>query len=208
MSIGIIDYSVGNVGSVFNTLWNLGEDPKIISTPEEILESDRLVLPGVGAAGPAMAALRERSIDEAIREAALSKGAPILGICLGMQILSDTLHEYGPHEGLGLISGEVVHFDDILADAEERLPHMGWTHVELKDRPSPLHGIGGNLYFYFAHSFVFRASDESHVAATSNYGAPITVALVKDNIFATQFHPEKSQAKGEKVLENFLAWTP
>jgi len=208
MSIGIIDYSVGNVGSVFNTLWNLGEDPRIVSTPEEILDCDRLILPGVGAAGPAIAALRERALDEAIREAALSKGLPILGICLGMQILSDTLHEYGSHKGLGLIRGEVVHFADILGEVEERIPHMGWTHIELKDSASPLHGIGGNLYFYFAHSYVFQASDETHVAATSHYGAPITVALLKDNIFATQFHPEKSQAKGEKVLENFLAWTP
>lgn len=209
MRIGIIDYGVGNVGSVFNAFWNAGEDPELVSTPEAILSCDRLVLPGVGTPRPAMAGLAQGGKLEALTEAVHKKGVPLMGICLGMQLLADTLHEYGTTDGLGWIPGEVVHLRDVCGDAD-RVPHLGWGEIKpIAGLLSPLHGIGGNLYFYYAHSYVFRPSDEANVVAYSDHGGqPFCAAVMKGNVFATQFHPEKSQAKGERVIQNFIAWEP
>lgn len=207
MRIGIVEYGVGNLTCVYNAFYNLGFDPEFVSTPEEVLAVDRLVLPGVGTPKPALAGLAERNLGEALDEAVTKKGAPIMGICLGMQLMCETLNEYGQHKGLGWIPGRSVHLTDL--GVTERTPHMGWAQVTPKEGvASPLSDIGGRLWFYYAHSFVVQLDDAEHQAASSTHGAPFTAAILKDNIFACQFHPEKSQAKGEKVLERFVEWEP
>lgn len=209
MKIAIVDYGAGNLGSVLNVLHLLGETPEVVRRPEEILAADRVILPGVGAAGEAMNRLRAQSLDAALNEAVLEKGHPMLGICLGMQLLAERLFEFGDHTGLGWIPGEVVNIRDCVDEVALPVPHMGWNRVEAAPAGQALlKEVGSAREFYFAHSFTLRTSDESVVAARTNYGTDLVAAVRKDTVFATQFHPEKSQVGGERLIAAFLDWAP
>ncbi len=197
--ISIINYEMGNLRSVQKALEKLGYEAEVTDDAEAIAVADKLILPGVGAFADAIAALRERDLIEPIRQAVAS-GKPTLGICLGMQLLFDTSYEDGEHQGLGIVRGKVVRFDLPL---EYKVPHMGWNQVAYR-KCSPLYaGIDEGAYFYFVHSYYVVPDDDSIVATTTDYPEPFTSSIQRDNLFATQFHPEKSQKVGLKLLENF-----
>jgi glutamine amidotransferase len=209
MKVGVVDFGAGNLRSVLNMFSLLGEDAIVVREPDELATADRLVLPGVGAAGEAMQRLRARHLDEALEEAVRRRGRPLLGICLGMQLIAERLFEFGEHRGLGWVAGDVVNIRACVTDAALRVPHMGWNRIDvLPAGESLLSGLGTARDFYFAHSFTLRTHDDNVIAARTNYGADLVTAVRKDTIFATQFHPEKSQRSGEKVLAAFLEWNP
>jgi len=205
-TVAIIDYGRGNVRSVANAVEYCGADAVVTADPDVIDDASHILLPGVGAFGDAMAALHERGLPEVLHRQAFAKGKPFLGICLGMQVLADKGFEHGEHAGLGWIRGEVVRLNPG-ADSL-KIPHMGWNDVQLAGDHPLFKGIPADrLTFYFVHSYHFRAAPEN-VLATSDYGARFTAAVTKDNIVATQFHPEKSQDSGIEMLENFVKWNP
>ncbi|HET6493551.1 MAG TPA: imidazole glycerol phosphate synthase subunit HisH [Burkholderiales bacterium] len=209
MIIGVVDFGAGNLRSVVNALDLLGETPVVVREPEELSALDRIVLPGVGAAGEALARLREKSLDVALEEAVRRRGRPLLGICLGMQLLAERLYEFGEHRGLGWIAGEVIDLRNVHGVCDRPIPHMGWNGIEVTNAGKPLfEGLYGSSEFYFCHSFTLRTEDRSCIAAEVNYGADLVAAVRKDTVFATQFHPEKSQVTGEKLLSAFIAWNP
>lgn len=193
--IGIIDYGMGNLASVKNAFDYLGEKVSVISKPQEVLDADKIILPGVGAFSDAISTLREKELDVAIKKAVGDK-KPFLGICLGMQLIFDKSYENGEYEGLSLIRGEIVRFSDNV-----KIPHIGWNNLSFP-KQSPIFNGLTNPYVYFVHSYYLK-TDEDVVTATVNYGGEIAVAVQKDNIFATQFHPEKSGEQGLKILKNF-----
>ncbi|NOH96097.1 imidazole glycerol phosphate synthase subunit HisH [Vibrio sp. 99-70-13A1] len=202
MTISIVDYGMGNIGSVTRAISACGFKSTIASTAEDILQADKIILPGVGSYTKAMAELRSRGLEEAIIESAVEDDIPVLGICLGMQILSTLGHEHGETKGLGLIPGEVIRLTP--QNALARVPHVGWNSVEILS-PSPLFdGIPSGSDFYFVHSYHYQADDASNVLASTEHGGQFTCAVQKDNIFGMQFHPEKSQKLGLKLLQNFL----
>ena len=203
--IGIVDYSMGNIRSVHRALERAGADTLLVTGPSQLARVDKIVLPGVAAFEDAMAQLKSQELLDPIIEA-IRRGTPYLGFCLGLQLLFDVSYENGEHEGMGLIGGKVVRFDleDCTSDLPLRVPHMGWNRIEW-DRTCPmLDGIESGQYVYFAHSYHVVPTDETVVATTTEYGRSFTSAVWKDNIFATQFHPEKSQAIGLRLLENFV----
>jgi glutamine amidotransferase len=197
--IAIIDYQMGNLRSVQKGFERVGHAATITSDPAEVAAADKLVLPGVGAFGDAMAELSRRSLVEPIREA-IAAGKPFLGICLGLQLLFEVGYEGGRWAGLGVLPGEVVRFE--LAPPL-KVPHMGWNRVTIRRRPPIWDGIPDGTYFYFVHSYYVVPRDPAVVALECDYGGPFCAAVWRDNLFATQFHPEKSQASGLKVLKNF-----
>ncbi len=204
--IAIIDYDIGNLRSVQKALEHVGADARLITRPEELIRADKVVLPGVAAFGDAVEELRSMGLVEPLKEA-VSGGMPFLGFCLGLQMLFDTSSENGLHEGLGLLPGKVVRFDFTaaeLASHQLSVPHMGWNQLRLARNCPMLDGIEDEAYVYFAHSYHVVADDESIVATTTEYGHKFVSSVWKDNIFATQFHPEKSQAVGLRLLENFV----
>jgi len=203
--IAIIDYEMGNIRSVQRALERVGGDPELVTGPSQLARADKIVLPGVAAFADAMTQLRAQELLEPIVEA-VRQGTPYLGFCLGLQLLFEVSYENGEHRGMGLIPGEVVRFnpDKSQSDLPMRVPHMGWNRIEW-DKPCPmLDGIDSGQYVYFAHSFHVVPADETATAATTEYGYRFASAVWKDNIFATQFHPEKSQAVGLRLLENFV----
>jgi glutamine amidotransferase len=203
--IGIIDYGMGNLLSVQNALVHLGYDPVLCAQPEQLTACDRLILPGVGAFGDCLANLRKSGLVDALEEEVKRKAKPLLGICLGMQALAEKGSEGGSFTGLGFIPGEVVRLDP--GDENLRIPHVGWNNVKFtKDHPI-WRGIPQSVEFYFVHSYWFRCSPEN-LLASAPYGGQITAAVARENIVATQFHPEKSQGYGLTLLENFLRWKP
>lgn len=190
---------MGNLRSVQKALESLGFQAEITDSAEAIAAADKLILPGVGAYADAMAALRERNLIDPIREA-VAGGKPTLGICLGMQLLFETSYEDGEHHGLGILPGHVVKFD---VPQEYKVPHMGWNQLTLRG-PSPLYaGIDDGAYVYFVHSYYVAPADDSIVATSTDYPTPFCSSIERENLFATQFHPEKSQKVGLKMLENF-----
>lgn len=206
--LGIVNCGVGNLESIRNAFDRVGCESYFASTPEEVLKADRLVLPGVGAAGEALACLRAKGLEEALAETVRKRARPMLGICVGMQILAEKHFEFGEHRGLGWIKGEAKNLSQ-LPGIGGPVPHMGWNEIRLEGRAGNLtQGIWGALDFYFAHSFFLQPSDEGVIAATADYGGTFVAAVKFDTVLATQFHPEKSQINGEKLLENFLAWSP
>ena len=208
IDVGIVDFGAGNIASVEQAVEYAGGSTRRVNTPEEILKCDRLILPGVGAAGQSLKYMREASLDEAIREMVLDKGAPLLGICLGMQMLADKLNEFGAHEGLGLIPGEVVKIDDVVEEVP-RVPHMGWNKVNFEGKGKAFGAcVGSRTEFYFSYFYTFRVDKKKHVAALVDYPSPLVAAVLSDNIFATQFHPEKSQLAGDSLIQAFLNWRP
>lgn len=198
--IGIIDYGMGNLQSVRNALERIGCAVNFVSAPDQLHEADALILPGVGAFGEAMNNLRKRSLTDALRSAVLEDGIPLLGICLGMQLLAESSEERGQFSGLSLIPG---HVKQVPVRDELRLPHIGWNGVSVVRREPLFRDIHDGGAFYFVHSYRFECGAE-HVAGTTDYGSSITAAVQKDRIFGVQFHPERSQRKGLRLLRNFV----
>jgi len=203
--IAVVDYGIGNVRSVLNAIEYIGEDGIITSSKNEIDDASHIILPGVGSFGNGIERLRKTGLDEVLHEQVFSKGKHVLGICLGLQLLTKKSEEHGLHQGLGWFEAEIKKFD--FADNALKIPHVGWNEVSL----DPHHPIFSGLdsmksTFYFVHSYHVVCDDPNVVIATSNYGYTFPVALAYDNLVATQFHPEKSQDNGIHFLENFFAW--
>lgn len=202
--IAIIDYGMGNLRSVQKAFERVGARAQIVTTPEQVLSADKVVLPGVGAFRDAIAALRNQNLVEPVKQA-IASGRPFLGICLGLQMLFDISYEDGEYAGLGVLPGEVVRFDfsDVPNAADLKIPQMGWNQLQWAQACPLLSEIRPGTHFYFVHSYYVAPSDASLQRATCQYGYDFTAMVWRDNLFATQFHPEKSQTAGLKLLENF-----
>jgi len=216
--IGIVDYNMGNLASVINAFRKVGVDAVLESDPEKIEDYDHLILPGVGAFGDAMAHLKENGMDEAIKAFA-GTGKPLLGICLGMQLLFESSEEFGSHEGLGLIPGKVVAFDESRFDHPLKVPHMGWNEMfcrgltsnDLSQSDKSFAGLTptklfeslpNDFYLYFVHSY-HAVCDDRYAIGKTYYGYEFVSAVQNDNIYGIQPHPEKSHENGLKIIENF-----
>ena len=199
--IAIIDYDAGNIKSVEKALLALGQEVKVTSDREKILSADKVILPGVGAFGDAMANLRESGLDEVIREV-VKKEIPFLGICLGLQLLFESSEETPGVAGLGILKGKIVRIPE---GQGLKIPHMGWNSLNVRDGASLFKGLEKEPYVYFVHSYYLQAKDPKIVAATAEYGVTIHASVEKENVFACQFHPEKSSKTGLAILKNFLA---
>ena len=197
--VGIIDYGVGNLFSLRSSFAAIGVEAFVSGEASELAKADRLILPGVGAFGDAAEKLRQSGLDAFVREQAAS-GKPLMGICLGMQLLFEKSFEYGEHAGLGLLKGQVVGMSGKLPEGL-KIPHMGWNALRCT-KPAKLLEEGS--YVYFVHSF-YAENCEDSVAAVTDYGIPITAAVEKDNIFGCQFHPEKSGNVGLEILKRFCS---
>ncbi len=204
--LAIVDYGMANLRSVQKAFERHGHAARIISAPEDIQRADRLVVPGVGAFRDAISLMDRTGLGQAIRDFAKA-GKPMLGICLGMQLLMDVGYEDGTHQGLGLVAGECVRFTVDTPPLKLKVPHMGWNALQFAERGgkvAPLfQGLPQDSYVYFVHSYHVVPQDHGAIAATADYGGPFVAALWKDNLMATQFHPEKSQEVGAVMLKNF-----
>ena len=198
--IAIIDYDAGNIRSVEKALQFLGQEVKITRDREEILGADKVVLPGVGSFVDAMGKLHQYGLVEVIRQVAEEK-TPFLGICLGLQLLFERSDESPGVEGLGILKGEILRIPE---GEGRKIPHMGWNSLELRNQGRLFAGISGEPYVYFVHSYYLKARDEQIVKAATEYGVTIHASVEQDNIFACQFHPEKSSDTGLKILKNFV----
>lgn len=197
--LAVVDYGVGNLHSVEMAFRRLGVAVRVTSAPEEIRRAEALVLPGVGAFGDAIANLRALRLEEDLL-AAIRDGLPFLGICVGLQLLFEVSEEMGEHRGLGALAGRVRRFGPGLT-----VPHMGWNQVH-QARPTPLwRGLPDHAYAYFVHSYFVDPADRTVVAATTDYGIDYASAVARGNLYGIQFHPEKSQEVGERILRNFAA---
>ncbi len=203
--IGIVDYGMGNISSVAKALEKVGGEVQVVTTASQLRRMGKIVLPGVAAFGDAMEQLRRMGLVDPLVDA-VREGVPYLGFCLGLQLLFDVSYENGQHTGLGILSGKVVRFQFDASVTGQRLsvPHMGWNNVRWSSPCPMLEGVAGGSFFYFAHSYHVVPADDKLAVATTEYGYPFVSAVWKDNIFATQFHPEKSQAAGLAVLRNFV----
>ncbi|MFH0925292.1 MAG: imidazole glycerol phosphate synthase subunit HisH [bacterium] len=199
--ITIINYGMGNLRSVQKGFEKVGAQALITNNPDEILKADKIVLPGVGAFKQAMESLSNLGLIDPLISV-IKRGVPYLGICLGLQLLFSESEEFGNCRGLGLIKGKIKKFNNS-QDKTLKIPHMGWNSINiLKD--SPLYNsIKNNTFFYFVHSYYAEPADKDNILSSSEYGINFTSAIAVDNIFATQFHPEKSQIEGLKILKNF-----
>ncbi|MGQ9605303.1 MAG: imidazole glycerol phosphate synthase subunit HisH [Thermogutta sp.] len=199
--IVIVDYGMGNVRSVQKAIERCGSHARITSDAEVVAAASKVILPGVGAFGDAMMELERRGLVKPILKN-IEAGKPFLGICLGLQLLFETSYENGQHKGLGILRGEVVRFE---VPREFAVPHMGWNQVRL-ECPTPLfRGISDEAYFFFVHSYYVVPRDTEVIAGTTEYGIRFCSMIRQDKLFAVQFHPEKSQALGLKVIENFVS---
>lgn len=198
--IAIIDYGVGNLFSLRSSLRMIGAEAEVTSEPAVLAEADRLILPGVGAFGDAMKKLRDSGLDRVILEEA-GKGKPVMGICLGMQMLFEKSYEYGEHEGLGLLRGSVIPMEGRIP-SELKIPHIGWNALRLTRKSRGLRYVQEGECVYFVHSF-YATDCEDSLIATAEYGAELTAAVEKDNVFGCQFHPEKSGDVGLRILRGF-----
>ncbi|ACI21109.1 imidazole glycerol phosphate synthase subunit HisH [Thermodesulfovibrio yellowstonii] len=198
--IALVDYGMGNIRSVSKAIEAVGGEVSITQSPEEIRKAKAIVLPGVGAFRDCMSNLTELGLLEAVREEIL-KGKPYLGICLGMQILFTESEEFGMCKGLDLIKGKVTRFK---LPQDYKIPHMGWNTVIFKKKSKLLSEISDNSYFYFVHSYYVVPEESNFVGGVTEYGIEFTSMIIYENIFATQFHPEKSQKMGLKLLSNFI----
>lgn len=198
MTVSLISYGLGNLGSVANMLKRVGAEVRFVSTPDEVLSSDRLLLPGIGAFDAGMRQLDEHGLTPAIKLFAAT-GKPLLGICLGMQLLLDSSEE-GEAPGLGLIPGRSVRF---LESAGSRVPHMGWNLVEPTRQDNLVDSLPAESRFYFVHSYRVVPDDDAHVLATTRYGVPFASMIRSGNVMGAQFHPEKSHDFGKRILKNF-----
>ena len=212
MRAALIDYGSGNIASAAKALSRAaaetsGHEIVVTADPDMVRQSERIILPGVGAFADCMRGLRAvPGMVEALNESVIRGGKPILGICVGMQLMATAGREFGIHEGLNWIGGEVLPM--LPSDPLLKIPHMGWNEIELVQNHSLFAGLDANANAYFVHSFEMKPVNAAHLLATTNYGGAVTAAIGRDNIVGTQFHPEKSQAVGLKILGNFLNWKP
>lgn len=198
--IAILDYGVGNLFSLRSSFAAIGAEATVTADPSAIRAADKLILPGVGAFEDAARKLRESGLDKVLKEEVV-KGKPLMGICLGMQLLFEKSYEYGEHEGLGLLKGSIMPFSAHI-DAGYKIPHIGWNKLSLTKNAPLWKYVKEGDYVYFVHSF-FAEIDEEHTTATSEYGIPFTAAVAKGNIYGCQFHPEKSGSVGLGILRGF-----
>ena len=212
-TVALIDYGSGNLRSAEKALARAasehatGHSVVVTDNPDVARAAERIVLPGVGAFADCMRGLSAvPGMVDALREAVLNKRVPFLGICVGMQLLADVGREFGDHQGLGWIGGDVVRM--IPSDPALKIPHMGWNELAIRREHPLFEGIASGAHVYFVHSFVIRPARSEAVIGTADYGGPFSAAIAKDNIAGTQFHPEKSQAVGLRLLANFLRWQP
>ena len=201
--IAIIDYDAGNLKSVEKALTALGEKPVVSRDKETILKADKVILPGVGSFGDAMEKLRQYGLVDVIRFVA-EKGTPFLGICLGLQLFFESSEECAGIKGLSLLPGKIVRFPDTPG---LKVPHMGWNRLDIKPGARLFKGIDPGAYVYFVHSYYLEADEESDVAASAEYGVKFGASVERGNLFACQFHPEKSSDTGLKILKNFIELT-
>jgi len=213
MKVVIIDYGSGNLRSVAKSFERAAQDYKIVAEilvtgdPAQVAGADRLVLPGVGAFADCRAGLEAADgLLDVLTELVCEKARPFFGICVGMQLMADVGREFGDQAGLGWIPGEVTALAP--ADASLKIPHMGWNDLHLVGRHPLFDGIKAGSHAYFVHSFQFAPATAAHVWAEVDYGGPVTAAIGRDNLFGTQFHPEKSQGLGLHIIANFLKWKP
>ena len=199
--IGIVDYNMGNLASVINAFAKVGVDATLESDPSKLAQYDKLILPGVGAFGDAMEHLKENGMDEAVIAYAQS-GKPLLGICLGMQLLFESSEEFGSTKGLGLIPGKVVAFDEKKFDHALKVPHMGWNELFVQKETPLFDGLKKDFYLYFVHSF-HAVCDDQYAIGKTHYGYEFVSAVQNGNIYGIQPHPEKSHENGLKIIENF-----
>lgn len=199
--IGIIDYNMGNLASVYNACSLIDEKASIITKPAKLKDFDRIILPGVGAYADAMSHLNETGMKDAILEFAKS-GKPMIGICLGMQLLFESSEEFGLNDGLGLIEGKVVKFDKSKMHEDTKIPHMGWNTIDTCGDHTLFDGLE-NPYLYFVHSY-HAVTDEKNIIGKTTYGYDFVSAVHKENIYGFQPHPEKSHDNGLKILKNFM----
>ncbi len=214
MIVAIIDYGSGNLRSAAKAFERaiaeagLELEPRLTRSPEDVIAASHVVLPGVGAFADCLGGLKAcNGMIEALHRAVVDEGRPFLGICVGMQLMATAGHEHGTHAGLGWIAGDVV---ALRPGAENlKIPHMGWNDLEPRMPGHPLlSGIEPGAHAYFVHGFAFRAADPGHVLADVEYGGPVAAVVGRDNLVGTQFHPEKSQHVGLRLITNFLRWRP
>jgi len=198
--IVLIDVGTGNLRSVQKALESIGAQVYRTEDPQDVQRAQKIVLPGVGAFGDFMTGLRERGMEPVVKDVA-RRGVPLLGICVGMQALFDVGEEMGIHAGIGLLPGHVLRFID---STGIKVPHTGWNQVETKNDATLFAGIPSGSYVYFNHSYYCRPSEPSDISAMTDYGLSYACAVERANIFGVQFHPEKSQRVGLKILENFI----
>jgi imidazole glycerol-phosphate synthase subunit HisH len=204
--IAIIDYGMGNVRSLYNAFQYIGSDSVVTADHMEIRRADRIVLPGVGAFGDAVNAIRLLELDQVLDSEVRRGGKPMLGICLGMQLLANSSNEHGIHAGLGWLDAEVERFD---LTPGLKIPHIGWNEITFAANEPLFNGLReAERNFYFVHSFHMRCRNSVDVIATCDYGGRFTAAVKSQNFIATQFHPEKSQDSGIRILQNFVRWNP
>jgi imidazole glycerol-phosphate synthase subunit HisH len=201
--IAIVDYNMGNLASVKNAFAKLGKETVVESNPEKFKDYDKLILPGVGAFGDAMEHLRERDMIEPLKEFAAS-GKYMLGICLGMQLLFESSEEFGKHEGLGLIKGNVKAFDTSKFSEPLKVPHMGWNRMFTKEHPL-FNNLDEEHYLYFVHTYHVNCTNKDDIIGSTNYGYEFTSAVACGNVMGIQPHPEKSNKNGLAILDNFIA---
>jgi glutamine amidotransferase len=212
MRAALIDYGSGNIASAAKALsraaaQSSGHEIVVTADPDMVRKSERIILPGVGAFADCMRGLSAvPGMVEALNESVIRNGKPILGICVGMQLMATAGREFGVHSGLNWIEGDVVPLSP--ADPALKIPHMGWNEIELVQNHPIFAGLDESANAYFVHSFEMKPTTPAHLLATTDYGGAVTAAIGRDNIVGTQFHPEKSQAVGLKILANFLNWTP
>ena len=199
--LGIVDYNIGNLASVQNAILKVGESAKIESDPSKLKDYDKIILPGVGAFGDAMEHLQKSGMQEAILDFVKS-GKFLLGICLGMQLLFQKSYEFGEHSGLGLLEGEIIHFEKAALKKGEKIPHMGWNLVKKVKNSALLEGLEDSFYLYFVHSYYLGES--KNALGMSHYGIDLVSIVQKEHIFGIQPHPEKSTNVGLKILKNFV----
>lgn len=198
--IAIIDYDAGNIKSVEKAVDLLGQESVVTADSEEIFRADKVILPGVGAFGDAMGNLRRTGLDDVIRQV-VRKGTPFLGICLGLQLLFERSNEAPGVEGLGILKGEILRIPD---KEGLKIPHMGWNSLHLEHGGRLFRGVEEGAYVYFVHSYYLKAAEEEIVKASTEYSVHIHASVEKDNVFACQFHPEKSSDVGLSILKNFV----
>jgi glutamine amidotransferase len=197
--IRIINYKRGNLNNVLKAFLNYGFKAEIVDTPDKVHLSDGVVLPGVGAFSDAIKTINETGFADAIKNY-VKTGKPFLGICLGLQLLFEESHEFGITKGLGILKGSVKKFEH---KDNLKVPHMGWNQIKIKKDTPYFKGVSDNSYFYFVHSYYIDPADKNVILSTTNYGGDFASSVCKDNIVATQFHIEKSQETGLKVIKNF-----
>ena len=201
--IGIVNYGAGNLLSVYNVLDFIGENVEICSSPDELNNKDKIVLPGVGSFKNCMSNLVDRGFYQSLNQLVVNEKRPILGICLGMQLMADRSFEGGEHKGFGWINGDVIKISD--KNSILKIPHVGWNSIDIKSGSHLLDDLPEDPDVYFVHSYYMKCKNNNDIIATCEYGEQLTASICNGNIYGTQFHPEKSQEYGIQILENFCS---